>query len=243
MNLVESSKLFIKKNSSTILTCLGATGVVITSVMAAKATPKAILLLEEEKENKGSELTKLEVVMTAAPAYIPAVAIGLSTIACIFGANILNKRQQAALMSAYALINRSYRDYRSKLRELLGEETDEQVRKEMIKDKYEKSSVNLDKEKQLFFDFFSLRYFESTLENVQEAENALNEILAAGAFVSLNDFYDLLGLQRIDCGYELGWSSMDYSEVGFGHEFVEMEDGLECCVVTFPCEPTICFPL
>ena len=129
MNLVESSKLFIKKNSSTILTCLGATGVVITSVMAVKATPKAMLLLEEEKENKGSELTKLEVVMTAAPAYIPAVGIGLSTIACIFGANILNKRQQAALMSAYALINRSYRDYRSKLRELLGEETDEQVRK------------------------------------------------------------------------------------------------------------------
>ena len=40
---------FLKRNASTILTCVGAVGVVATSVMAVKATPKALILLEKAK--------------------------------------------------------------------------------------------------------------------------------------------------------------------------------------------------
>ena len=121
MNLLNSSKLFLRRNSPTILTFLGAAGVVATSIAAAKATPKAMALLEKTKEEKGEELTKLEMVKVAGPAYIPAVAIGASTIACIFGANALNKKTQASIMSAYALLNTSYKQYKSKVKELYGE--------------------------------------------------------------------------------------------------------------------------
>ena len=48
MNLLNSSKLFLRRNSPTILTFLGAAGVVATSIAAAKATPKAMALLEKE---------------------------------------------------------------------------------------------------------------------------------------------------------------------------------------------------
>ena len=46
---------FIKQNASTILTCIGATGVVATAVMVAKETPKALSLLEDAKEKKGED--------------------------------------------------------------------------------------------------------------------------------------------------------------------------------------------
>ena len=108
-------KEFLRRNSSTILTCVGAVGVVATSVMAVKATPKAMTLLENAKAEKGEDLTKLEKVKVAGPAYIPTVITGVGTLACIFGANIISKHQQATLMSAYALIDNSYREYREKV--------------------------------------------------------------------------------------------------------------------------------
>ena len=54
------SKMFLKSNSSTILTCIGGVGVVATVVTAVKATPKALIRIEEAKEEKGEELTKKE---------------------------------------------------------------------------------------------------------------------------------------------------------------------------------------
>ena len=43
--LVPKAERFLKKASPTILTCIGAAGVVATAVMAAKATPKALKLI------------------------------------------------------------------------------------------------------------------------------------------------------------------------------------------------------
>lgn len=58
--LLAKSEIFFKKNSSTILTYIGAIGVAATAVMAVKETPKAIAMLDKAKEEKGEELTKLE---------------------------------------------------------------------------------------------------------------------------------------------------------------------------------------
>lgn len=102
--LLKYSKVFFKRNASTILTCAGGAGVVATSVMAVKATPKVLRILDQAKEEKNDKLTKFEIVKMAGPVYIPTFLVGAGTLACIFGANILNKRQQAALISAYALL-------------------------------------------------------------------------------------------------------------------------------------------
>ena len=80
-NLVKASQLFLKRNASTILTCIGGAGVIATSVMAVKATPKALSLLDEAKEEKGEDLTVLETVKVAWKPYIPSVLFGVSTIA------------------------------------------------------------------------------------------------------------------------------------------------------------------
>ncbi len=98
------SRLYLKRSSPTILCCIAAVGVVGTAVASVKATPKAMKLLKKATDEKGEELSKAEIVITVAHLYIPAAAIGAGTIFCIFGANALNKQQQARLMSAYALL-------------------------------------------------------------------------------------------------------------------------------------------
>lgn len=76
-----NTRLFVKRNASSILTGLGSIGVVTTSIMAVKATPKAIRLIEEaekEKEKeKVEELTKWEKVKTAVSSYIPSAIVGI----------------------------------------------------------------------------------------------------------------------------------------------------------------------
>lgn len=98
--------------SPTILTIIASVGVVTTTIMAVRATPKAIKMLKEAETEKGENLTKLEIIRAVGPIYIPSVLLGASTIACIFGANALNQKKQASLMSAYAMLNESYKQYR-----------------------------------------------------------------------------------------------------------------------------------
>lgn len=242
--LVNRSKVFMKRNASTILTVVGSAGVIATSVMAVKATPKALLSIEQAKKEKGEELTKLEIVQVAGPVYIPAVLIGAATIACVFGANALNKRQQAALMSAYALLDSSYKEYRKKVTELYGEDADEKVKVEIAKAKYDEDDIPTE-DKQLFYDEFSGRYFESTMEKVLQAEYQINRELSLRDQVALNEFYKLLGVPEIEAGDTLGWSSGSnfaaywQNWIDFGHQKTYIDDDLECQIIHMWTEPTV----
>ena len=241
------TKLYLKNNSASILSGIGAIGVVATAVMAVKATPKALILLDEAKEEKKDELTKFETIRIAGPVYIPSILMGASTIACILGANVLNKQKQAALTSAYMLLENSYKDYRTKVKELYGEEADKKIREEMAKDYYEIEYSEPDEEKQLFYEPISQRYFESTVEEVQRAEYQLNRKFILQDYANLNDFYKLLGLKETDEGEILGWSTYagyekyGYSWVDFTHERIELEDGMECIAIDYPFEPSLDF--
>ena len=243
-SFLRQSKLFCKRNASTILTCVGGVGVIVTSVMAVKATPKALRLLEEAKEEKGDTLTKFEVVKVAGPAYIPSVISGTATIACIFGANMLNKRHQAALMSAYALLDNSYKEYVNKVNELYGEDADDKITAELAKDAYEADEITLeDINNQLFFDDYSERYFETTMETLIRAEYELNRRISVNGGVYLNEFYELLDIPPVDYGTSLGWSVGSLMEstwnkwLDFEHKKVVMDDGLECYIVSMKVEP------
>lgn len=244
-NLLIKTKVFWNRNSSTIMAVVGGVGVVATSIMAVKATPKALELIEKAKEEKGEKLTKLEVVKVAGPVYIPSALMGVSTLACIFGANALNKRRQAGLISAYAMLDSSYKEYKNKVKALYGEEAVDRVQEEIAKDKYEEEEIELEDNKQLFFDDFSGRYFESTLSDVRNAEYLLNRRLAMSGYCCLNEFYELLGMDDVDGGEEVGWSAYvlnenySYAWLDFYHKKVVLDDGLECYIVEMLIEPDI----
>ena len=238
--ILRQTKLFCKRNASTILTCAGGAGVVTTTVLAVKATPKALMLLEEAKQEKGENLTKFEVVLIAGPAYIPTVVVGVSTLACIFGANALSKRQQASLMSAYALLDSSYKEYKEKVKELHGEELEKEVREELAQDKFDKNPVkDEDDGKQLFYDELSQRFFKASNETILSAEYAINKIIAEDCYATLNELYDLFEIPTVDYGDTIGWSSAQMFEmfwsswIDFWHEKSTLEDGTEYFTIHF----------
>ena len=240
---------FIKRNASTILTCAGAVGVVSTAVMAVKATPKAMSLLDDAMEEKGEQLTTWEKIVVAGPTYAPAVITGAATIACIFGSNVISKHQQASIMGAYALLDNSYKEYKKKVEELYGEEAGEKIREEIAKDKYTDDNDSEDNKQELFFDFYSGRYFRSTKERVLMALYETNRRIVSDYAVGLNEFYGLLGLEPIpeyEClgwGYgelhSMYWSSwIDFSlEDTIIEEETEYSDGVECTILNILMDP------
>ena len=236
------SKLYLQRNSPTILSCIGSAGVIATTALAVKVTPKAIRLLEAAVSEKGEDLTVLEVIRVAGPSYIPAALVGLSTIACIFGANVLNKRQQAAITSAYMLLENTYKEYQKKVKEMLGDDSDTLIKRSIAKNKYREADIS-PPEEQLFYEFNHGEFFERTKEDVLRAEYCFNSLFRSRGYASLNDFYDLLGLPRTEYGDTLGWTYGEgYSEcpwVEFEHEPLELEDGMRCYIINMPIQPTI----
>lgn len=236
---------FLKKNSSTILTYLGVTGVIFTAITAVKCTPKALTLIEKKKgELEVEKLTIGETIKATWKCYIPTAFVSLSTITCILGANSLSKRSQAALISAYSLLDRSFKEYKETTNDIYGKDADKKIREAIAKNNYSKLPFKVSDEKQLFFDMFSDRYFESSLMELYRAEYELNRGYAKFGYCCLNDFYDLIGIDRIEGGYDVGWS-MDASNMFYGydcidfeHELVLLEDGLECYIIIMPHPPT-----
>lgn len=256
--LAQRSKNYLRKASPTLLSCLGAAGVIGTSVLAVRATPKAIRRIRSDSrvnhDGDPDAYTKLEAIQSAWMCYIPAAAVGASTIVCIFGANVLNKRQQAAISSAYALLNTSYQDYKSKLKELYGEEAHQKIVDSIVKEQCNDvyltsiglcSNSTLDFEEhdpndnRLFYDTFSKRYFESTVNRVIQAEYHLNRNFTLSGHLPVNDFYEFLGLSPMDGGDEIGWSWEDgLYWIDFGHHKTVLDDGLEVYVIDMEWTPS-----
>ena len=251
--LVNSTRVFCKRNASTILTIIGGVGVVVTSIMAVKATPKVMTILEQAKEEKGEELTKVEKIKMAGPSYIPATIVGIGTLTCIFGANVLNKRQQAALVSAYTLVDSSYKQYRHKLVELYGKETHNEIVNAIAVEKAKEVGIYAESlcantcltddeacgEPVLFYDEFGGRYFESTIEQVITAEYHINRNFVLRGYATLNELYDFLGLEPTDYGNTVGWAVVDdFYWLDFNHRKTVLEDGLECYILESYWEPS-----
>lgn len=239
----------LKRASPTILTCIAAVGVIGTAVLAVRAATKAEKLLQKATDEKGEELTKLEVVKTVAPAYISTTIVGVSTISCIIGANMLNKHQQATMASAYAMLNQTYQRYRKAANAVYGENADNKIQAEMAKDVYAYSGCfmgngliyhpDLDRssDKILFYDSNSQQYFQATISAVLNAIYHLNRNLVLRGEVTLNEFCDFLGIDKVDDGDSIGWNADELIESGlmwldFENVYTELEDGMECCVIS-----------
>lgn len=242
--LLSATRLYLKRNAPTILSCAGAVGVVLTAITAANASLKAMYNVDEVEWGERRTLNKKEAFLVAAPAYIPTVLVGSATIACIFGANLLNQRQQSALVSAYMLLDTAFKDYKAKTAQLYGEDADQKIRSEIVKDKYKDAPVVVrSDETMLFYEEHYGHIFERTMLEVQDAEYQLNRKLAKDGEVSLNDFYRFLGLNENEIGDALGWSQECICDfytpawIDFEHELVTLDDGMECYIINILVSP------
>ena len=242
----------MKKHSSLLISIVSSIGVVTTTALAIKATPKALKLIDEEKQKKSKVITKtiyadnkkyetsqieyedlntLDIIKVAWKPYIPTGISMFSTLICIFGNTYLNYKTQTSLISAYAILDKSYREYIDKTKELYGEDADKEIKRKIASSNIDSNCIHKE-DKKLFFEFQTMRYFESTIEEVIMAENMLNQELAATGYVSMNDFFRFLHLNPLPYANHVGWCDYgDYYEIGFQHEKIELDDGLECILI------------
>lgn len=226
-NVVASTKRFVNKRSPEILTGLGITGMITTTILAVRATPKAIQLIDEKKKEQwGDDLSPLEIVKIAWRPYLPAVIIGVTSTACLIGSCSVNARRNAALATAYKLSETAFSEYKEKVVETIGDKKEHSVRDKVAEERIKKNPVSKNEVivtgngKTLCFDPISGRYFMCSIEVIKKAENTLNKqmIHDINGYVSLNDFYDEIGLDHTSVGNDLGWNTDQLIDIDFSSQ-------------------------
>lgn len=242
-SIAKNIRKVMKKHSPEILTGIGIAGMITTAVIAVKATPKALALIEEKKEEQNTEkLTAVETIKTAWRCYIPSAVTGTLSTLCLIGASSSNARRNAALATAYTLSESAFKEYKDKVIETIGEKKEQSVKDSIAKDIIEKNPVSkneviiTNKGDTLCYDAISGRYFKSDIEKLKKAENVLNKIMLNEMAVSLNDFYYEIGLDGIGIGDKIGWNiNKGFVELNFSSQLTE--DGTPCLVVDYNVVP------
>lgn len=233
----------LAKHGPEILTGIGIGLGIATPVLAVRNTPKALKLIEAKKEELEVEtLTPAETVKTTWKCYIPAAATGVASVACILGANTVSGRRSAALATAYSLSETALREYKDKVVETIGEKKEREVRDAIAQDKIDRNPVKAgdiiitEKGNTLCYDVHSGRYFKSDLDKLKKAVNEINYRLINECYISLNEFYYVIGLEETQLGDDLGWR-IESGLLDFDYTSKLTDDGTPCIVIDYNIAP------
>lgn len=215
--IVKNIRVVTRKYQPEILTGIGIGGMITTTIMAVKVTPKALDLIEDVKEKHVDDSDRKgfckDVLLKVAPVYIPAAIVGGLSISCLIGASSVNYKRNAALATAYTISETALKEYQDKVVETIGEKKEEAVRAAIAKDRIDKNPA-VDREIIITgngdtrcYDPLSSRYFDSDIETIRKSVNELNRRLLLDDYISLNDFYYEIGLDPTDIGDTVGWRS------------------------------------
>lgn len=242
----------IAKHSPEILTGIGIAGMVTTTILAVKATPKALRLIEEEKKQvakdfgmSSSNTVKLsagDTFKATWKCYIPAAITGVTSIACLIGASSVHLKRNTALAAAYKISETALVEYKEKVVETIGEKKEKKIRDALAKDKLTKapaettSVIITGNGETLCMDYYTGRKFKSDIEKIKKAVNEINRRMTYDHYASVNDFYSEIGLEGIGLGNELGWN-LDGGLLEIYPSAQLDSDGTPCLVITFNIEP------
>lgn len=223
----------ISDKSPEILIGFGLAGMLTSTVLAVKATPKAIDILEQENR----ELSKVDKVKLTWKCYAPAAIGYCASAACIIGANSVNSKRNAVLAGAYKISEAALLEYRDKVTEVLGEEKEKEIRDSIAEDRVRKTErkgevIVAGKGDTLCYDMHSGRYFKSNMDEIKRKLNEINYKLMQDNILSVNDFYDQIGLDPINTGYDFGWL-VDDGLIQLYFTSILTEDGQPCLAVHF----------
>lgn len=245
--LFKDVKMAISKHSPEILTGLGIAGMITTTVLAVKATPKALTLIEEKKKElelqPDEKLNALETVKTTWKCYVPAAVTGVTSTACLIGASSVNLKRNAALMTAYNLSATALSEYKEKVLETVGEKKEQTIRNKVAEERISKEPVNQSaiivsgNGTTRCFDTITKQRFISDIETIKRVINELNRRMVNGEdYISLNDFYSEIGLECVSIGDELGWNvTRGLIDVNFSAQLDT--DGIPCIVLDYAVVP------
>lgn len=242
--------LILKKYSPEILTAAGVIGTVGSTVLACKATLKVEDILDEAKKksnlinavhdgeievdaeytdkdySKDLLVNRTQTAIKLIKLYGPAISLGALSITAILGGQHILRKRNVAVMAAYKLCEESFNNYRSRVKDELGDEKDRQfyygMTEETVKDKVkskdgktktvtkkvEKAPDHLYSQYARFFDEANINWDKSPEQNMyflKMVQNQMNDKLKARGHVFLNEVYDALGFDRSEAGQLVGW--------------------------------------
>lgn len=248
--LIEQFNLFFKntsnkigKHSPTILTGIAVAGTISAVISAVNDTPKAIILIDQMKEEK----TNINIIKAAWTAYIPTAIITGVTISCILFSNTISLKRNAALASVYSITKKALNTYENKVIDLVGKNKNQKIKDEIASDKLKENPLTnevviIGNGDILCYDSLSGRYFNSNIEEIKKIQNEFNIELIHSLYISLNDFYYALGLSGTKLGDEIGWNLSDgLIEINFSTQLAE--NGKPCLVLDYITEPKFRFDM
>ena len=215
---------FAKQNEPAILTGMRVAGLFMTALMAYKASPRAHEIIERHQTNVQNGADKKEetkqLVKEVVPVVLPTVGMAVATSAAIIGAHTVNSKRIAVLSAAYSMSESALKDYQEKMLEVLDEKKVSKIKESISQDKIDKKNIdttNLNSQDVIItgdgdvlcMDNYSGRLFRSNAQKIGQAVNELSADLQTDMYVSLNDFYDKLGLASVPMGDDFGWNIDD----------------------------------
>jgi hypothetical protein len=246
--LLSSTQYQVKKHSPEILMVAGIAGTIVGTVLACKATTKVSEIIEEKNKNVEDVHTCLEdntkdyteedskkdlTIIYAQTGvklfklYAPAIGVMVLSFASIIAGHKVLKKRNVAIAAAYAVIDKSFKQYRKNVIEEFGEGVDQQMRfglksKEIKKKDKDGKTV---KETEYYIDPEGnpldniseyARFFDAASENfakdpeynmmfLRRQQDYANEMLKARGHLFLNEVYDLLDIPRSKAGQVVGW--------------------------------------
>lgn len=233
------------KNSPTLLVIAGV-GLLIGSVFkACKDTERYLdkkAKAEFQMATKGEEPSKKETLKIVVTCYWgTAVLTGLSVL-CFVTSNRINIKRNAALATMYGISEAQRLEYMAKTKEILGEKKEAEIREKIAEDNINRDKLPPETIQQippgecLCYDSMFGRYFFSTTEKILAAQNRLNDKLFQEMYISLNDFFEALGMTPIGFGDEFGWN-VNNGMIKIDRHYVDNNDGVTCIVISYDIQP------
>lgn len=246
-SIAKQAERIIADNSPVILTAIAVTGTITTAVLSGRASFKAGMILDNEeylREMKTPELPPLDIrekVNLVWKLYIPAIGTGVFTVACIVGANRIGTRRAAALAAAYSLSEKAFVEYKDKVVEKIGHQKEQKVRDEVAQDRINANPVSTREVlitgngDVLCYDTITGRYFNSNMEALRKAENDIDRTIMHDDYVTLHEFYTLIGIPSTLYSSEVGWNTDTPFELQFSTTM--SDDNRPCIAIEYVAYP------
>lgn len=238
----------ISKNSPVILTSVAVSGTVATAIFAAKGHLKAQEVLshrwnQEKKKNADfKDFSFKGVVCETWQCYIPAgICVGV-TIGSVIALNSVHTRRNASLAAVYSITETAFKEYQSKVAETIGKNKEQAIRDDISHDHVQRNPPSVN---EIFvtgggnvrcLDRLSGRYFWSDYEKLRRIINDFNYRLMSEMYLSVNEFYDEIGLAPNQYGDDMGWS-IDSGKIDITFSAQIADDGNPCLVLNYEVAP------
>lgn len=213
------------EKSPAILTGLAVAGLIVSVGLMYKSAPKIKKRIDDCKEDLKKSLDEknqeiiTDCVKDVAIEAVPTILTVGATTACIIGSNRASAKKIATLSAAYNLTKVAADKWQEEAAKLLKEEGINKVKQavtgEKVKENVESADIDEDTAEYtgngtvLCKDEYSGRLFYSSPEAIEQAINELSYRIISEMYVSVNDFYEILGISQTRMGDDFGWNLDD----------------------------------